>query len=111
MNSTLGRVLFALSVVVPVIAAAQAQVAPREFPEFRGTWMLDDAAGRGRIAGLPVALVNMITDAYSVSGDVLTIERQLSVVQTPPGVLVTLLVPRNNRQTLVYRRAPDVAAR
>src|SRR5947208_15701411 len=29
--------------------------APREFIELRGTWMLDETAGKGHIAGLPVA--------------------------------------------------------
>ncbi|HEY3043144.1 MAG TPA: hypothetical protein VGJ39_03915 [Vicinamibacterales bacterium] len=47
---------------------------------------------------------NIITDAYKVAGDVLTVERQLSVLSQPPGNLVTLSDPRNNRQTLVYRR-------
>jgi hypothetical protein len=28
---------------------------PREFQEVRGTWTLDETAGAGRIAGLPVA--------------------------------------------------------
>ena len=155
---------------------AQAEIAPaREFKEFRGTWVRDDAAGRGRIGGLPVAqtltiattateltltkdggddvyrldgqdtilgdtvkrvtlvagalavttrrtrhqrgyaFTNIVTDAYSVSGDVLTVERQLSVaVQPDPdqsgieksGHLVELSEPGNNRQTIVYRRKP-----
>jgi len=50
-------------------------------------------------------LTNIITDAYAVTGDVLTVERQLSVLMQPPGSLVTLSDERNNRQTLVYRRA------
>ncbi len=34
---------------------AQDQRAPRELLELRGTWMLDGSAGKGHIAGLPVA--------------------------------------------------------
>ena len=50
------------------------------------------------------AFTNIITDAYAAAGDVLTIERQLSVLAQPPGNLVTLSEDGNNRQTLVYRR-------
>jgi len=143
--------------------------APREFIELRGTWMLDEAAGKGHIAGLPVPhtltisttpveisvvkdgndpevyrvdgtevaardvrtgttldiryaftlvagmvaltskrtrgdFTNIITDAYTASGNTLTIERQLSVLANPQRNLVTLSDERNNRQTLVYRR-------
>jgi hypothetical protein len=130
-----------------IFASAQAESAPpREFSEFRGTWVLDESAGRGHIGGLPLAhtltitttpealtltkdggddvyrldgaevtlgdtvkrvtlvaealavttrrtrhqrgyaFTNIITDAYAVSGDVLTVERQLAVaVQPEPG--------------------------
>ena len=47
---------------------------------------------------------NIVTDAYVASGDVLTVERQLSVLARPAGNLVTLSDERNNRQTFVYRR-------
>ena len=142
---------------------------PREFTGLRGKWTLDERAGEGHIAGLPVAHIfliattpfeisltkdtsapeiyrldgadrpvtdattgavlnvrrrftlvagmvaltsartrgdftNIITDAYSAEGDVLTVRRQLSVLVQPPGNLVTLSDERNNRQTLVYRR-------
>ena len=50
------------------------------------------------------AFTNIITDAYASAGDVLTVERQLSVLAQPPGNLVTLEDDKNNRQTLVYRR-------
>lgn len=50
------------------------------------------------------AFTNIITDAYAVAGDRLTIERQLSVLVQPPGNLATLSEPGNNRQTIVYRR-------
>ena len=153
---------------------------PREFPEFRGTWIRDEGAGSGRIAGLTVArtlviattpteisvakdgavpeiyrfdgteaqirdprtgapldrrysfllvadmlaltsrwtrlpglgdsrkaaAIETITDAYRVAGDVLTVERQLSVVWQPPGSIATMQNAGNNRQTIVYRRAP-----
>jgi len=167
-------VVFFLSSWFLLIAKAQAEVAPaREFKEFRGTWIRDDAAGRGRISGLPLArtitiettateltltrdggsdvyrldqrdtqiadtttrvtlvagalaitsmrtrrqrgyaFTNIITDAYSVNGDVLTVERQLSVAVEPEpeksgapteGHLVELSDPGNNRQTIIYRR-------
>ena len=186
MNSRrLARFLWAALVVFPTSAWAQAESRPpREFPAFRGTWVLDESAGRGHIAGLPVArtltitttptdislvkdsanaevyrldgtetklgdgrstsfalvaeslalttrryredrgygFTNVITDASSVSGDVLTIERQLSVVVQPlvledgrarpgPGRLATLETPDNNRQTFVYRRNTQVPGR
>jgi hypothetical protein len=63
------------------------------------------------------AFTNVITDAYSVRGDVLTVERRLDVVvqalASPdsrtegnygPGHLVQLEDPGNERQTIVYRR-------
>jgi hypothetical protein len=62
------------------------------------------------------AFTNIITDAYSVAGDVLTVERQLSVAVEPEpaagshirsaGHLVELSDPGNNRQTIVYQRKP-----
>ncbi len=155
-------------------SAASAQQPPREFAEYRGTWVLDETAGAGRIAGLRVArtlvivttpteisvtkdsgfpeiyrtdgreskirdprtgveiehrysftlvadmlaltsrltrqdngrpaLTEIVTDAYRVAGDTLTVERQLSQLVEPPGHLTTFAVPTNNRQTIVYRR-------
>jgi hypothetical protein len=194
MNSrSLTRLLSALLVVLPASVRTQTPVArpgaptaapvqpaesrpPREFPEFRGTWILDESAGKGHIAGIPVArtlmiattpteislvkdssapevysfdgietphdaggvtlgfsfrftlvadalalttrrtrnggsLTNVVTDAYTVADNALTIERQLSVVQQPPGILVTLADPRSNRQTIVYRRETQAPAR
>jgi hypothetical protein len=32
------------------------------------------------------AFTNIITDAYSTAGDVLTVERQLSVLAQPPAI-------------------------
>ena len=164
---------------VPVLAQGDVQP-PREFPEFRGTWIRDDTAGSGRIGGLTVArtlviattpteisvakdagipeiyrfdgtetqirdprtgapldrrysfllvadmlalttrwtrppslgdirnatTIEIITDACRVNGDVLTVERQLSVVRQPPGSIATMQNPGNNRQTIVYRRVP-----
>jgi len=167
--------------IAPTQAWAQAGNRPaREFPEFRGTWLLDQSAGKGHIGGLPVsrtlliettptqvslvkdssaaevyrldgsetnvrgdvrgtltlvadalalttrnlrccqrgyAFTNVITDAYFVSGDTLTVERQLSVVVQPAdtkdgqvqrgsGRIATLEEPTKNRQTIVYRRKP-----
>jgi hypothetical protein len=171
------RIIWVVFVVaVPTLTFAQAEQRiplavriPREFAELRGTWVLDESAGKGHIVGLPVAhmlvvsttpfeislvkdardpeiyalggsesvakdprtgalldirynftlvagmvaltskrargaFTNIITDAYSTAGDVLTVERQLSVLAQPPGNLVTLSDESNNRQTLVYRR-------
>jgi len=63
------------------------------------------------------SFTNVITDLYTVSGDFLKIERQLSVVVAPlklrdgqvtdqsgAGHLAELEDPNNNRQTIVYRR-------
>ena len=47
---------------------------------------------------------NIITDAYSVAGATMTVERQLSVTVTPPGHVLVMSDPRNNQQTFVYRR-------
>jgi hypothetical protein len=166
-------------VLLRSLVLAQAEIAPAiEFPALRGTWTLDETAGRGRIAGLPLArtltiattateillkkdqsddeayrldgtetvdgdtrrsavpvadalavttrrtrrqrgyaFTNVITDAYSAKGDVLTVERRLDVVvqalASPdsrtegnygPGHLVQLQDPKNERQTIVYRR-------
>ena len=180
MSRTFLGFLGAALIGFPAMALAQAEAQPpREFPAFRGTWVLDQSAGTGHIAGLPLArtlviattpteisvakdawaaevyrvdgsetsvrgdlrgsmllvadalalttrnvrccqrgyaFTNVITDAYSVAGDTLTVERQLSVVVQPagvkegradpgPGRLATLQDPNNNRQTIVYRRA------
>jgi hypothetical protein len=180
MNDRLRAWLFVLLLPV-LLVSARAQTRPaREFPEFRGTWVLDERAGAGHITGLPVVrtieitttpteislkkdsgepevyrfdgtetktdrrtgavldqgysftlvagtlaltskrirrnqsgqtYTNIITDAYSVSDDVLTVERQLSVLIQPPGTLATLEDPNNNRQTLVYRRKTNDAPR
>jgi len=163
----------------PPAVYAQAEIRPaREFTAFRGTWTLDESAGRGNIAGPTVAhtlvidttatelrltkdgadpevyrfdgedtgeydthrslalvadmlaattrrirrdrgyaFTNVVTDAYAVNGDVLTVARQLSVLVAPltlkdgrvtdvagAGHFVELENPNNNRQTLVYRR-------
>ena len=173
----IASIAFAL---VPVALLAQAEVRPaREFTAFRGTWTIDESAGRGHIGGLPIArtlriatsaeelrltkdggdpeiyrldgteskdygaersvvlvadalavttrrtrrdrgyaFTNVVTDAYAVKGDVLTVERQLSVVVAPltlrdgrvtdesrAGHLAELEDPNNNRQTIVYRRS------
>jgi hypothetical protein len=59
------------------------------------------------------AFTNVITDAYSVGGDVLTIDVVVQALASPdsrtegnygPGHLVQLEDPGNERQTIVYRR-------
>jgi hypothetical protein len=48
----------------------------------------------------------MVTDAYSVDGDVLTVHRQLTSVSAS-GRIATMQEPTNNfRHTFIYRRAP-----
>ena len=175
-----GGVLLTALVVSPALALAQAEIRPtQEFTALRGTWTLDESAGRGRIGGLQIphklvitttptefrvtkddadaeayrldgtetvsydtrrsivlvagmlaattrrtrrdrgyAFTNVVTDAYGVNGDVLTVERQLSVVVAPltlregrvtdesrEGHLAELENPNNSRQTIVYRRS------
>jgi hypothetical protein len=158
------------------IAWAQTGRPVRTFPEFTGTWVLDEAASTGplvitpripsrmtisttpseitvakrlrldprdRIADTPEpevyrfdgtettvnrrhfsfrlvadALVltekytsingsgsfTLTTDAFSVTGDVLTVHRQLSSI-TPDGHILVMQVPGNNfRHTYIYRR-------
>ena len=47
---------------------------PREFPAFRGTWILDEPAGRGGITGVSVAqILTIITTPTEIS---ITIEQQ-----------------------------------
>ena len=56
MNRTLMAFLGAALLGFPAMALAQAEAQPpREFPAFRGTWVLDPSAGSGHIAGLPLA--------------------------------------------------------
>ena len=55
--------------------------------------------------GRNLTMTETITDAYRVAGDILTVERQLSVVRQPPGSIATMQNPGNNRQTIVYRRS------
>jgi len=51
----------------------------------------------------------LVTDAYSVSGDVLTVQRQLSSI-SPEGHIRTMQEPANNfPHTFIYRRAPAPA--
>ena len=180
-NRSRGWLLRTALVMFPAVVWAQAESRPpREFPAFRGTWILDASAGSERIGGLPTAhtltitttpteislvkdsgipevyrldgtetkirdprtgaemdrrysfvlvaeavaltsklirharghaFTNIITDAYVVAGDQLSVERQLSVLMEPPGNLATLEDSDNNRQTLVYRRNTQAPAR
>jgi len=177
-----GRRLRALAVALAFASPAvyaQAEIRPaREFPALRGTWTIDESAGRGHIGGVAVArkivitttptelrvakdggdpevyrldgaetseydtrrsvvlvadtlaattrrirrdrgyaFTTVITDAYAVTADTLTIDRQMSVVVAPlalrdglatdqprEGHLAELENPNNNRQTIVYHR-------
>lgn len=52
--------------------------------------------------------ITVVTDAYSVEGDVLTLERQLSTVLMPAGHIATMKEPANNfRHVYIYRRAAE----
>ena len=53
----------------------------------------------------------MVTDAYSVEGDVLTVHRQLTSVNGSGEIHVMKEPANQRRQTYVYRRAPGQAAR
>ena len=52
----------------------------------------------------------MVTDAYSVNGDVLTVHRQLTSVNGNGEIWVMQGPTGNFRQTYVYRRSPAPAA-
>ena len=52
----------------------------------------------------------MVTDAYSVNGDVLTVHRQLTSVNGNREIRVMQGPTGNVRQTYVYRRSPAPAA-
>ena len=61
-SASVTRVLTVFLLLIPLWphsapAARQAADAqpPREFPEFRGRWTHVDSAGKGHIAGLPIA--------------------------------------------------------
>jgi hypothetical protein len=124
MNGTLFARLLAIGLMVfPARAWAQAeQRPPRQFPEFVGTWTLDGSAGRGHIAGLPVARTIAITttpteislvkdsasEIYKLDGSETTMR---DAGPGPPGSLATLEDANNNRQTLVYRRNPQALGR
>ena len=158
---------------------ARPSPAPRTFPEFAGSWELDEQASTGRITATPGATVtfaisatevtltrtrklpeqrsnppdgtpvrqvfrldgsetavregprelrgrclrvadalvfvtsesprdggfNLVTDAYTVDGDVLTARRQLVAIRAP-GYIATMQEPSNNHpHTFIYRRA------
>jgi hypothetical protein len=58
-----------------------------------------------------VSTTQILTDAYSLTSfDTLRVERQISVLQDPPGSLRTL-GPRNATEIYTYRRAANPPAR
>jgi hypothetical protein len=177
-----------VAIALPAVVSAQTENKPRTFPQFAGTWVLDEAASTGRLRLTPrvprtvtfsmtpetLTLVKrllltdrdnitdapppevyrfdgtatvrtegryeyhltfllvadalvlttkttnwvlksgftLVTDAYSVAGDVLTLHRQLVSVR-PPGQIATMSEPTNNfRHTYSYRREqPGTLAR
>jgi|SRR5688572_27531843 len=187
-------IVLALTAAVVVVPGAVSQAGapqvrpappPRTFPEFEGTWTLDEKASTGRMTAAPGAIVtfamtpteitvtrtrklpeqrsnppdetpirqlfrldgsevqvmegrrsmrgrfllvsdalvftasetptesgfNIVTDAYSVEGDVLTARRQLVAVR-PPGYIATMQEPSNRHpHTFIYRRASAVDGR
>jgi hypothetical protein len=72
---------------------------------YRFTQVADSVALTRRLrTGTPVEPgAELITDAYSVAGAVLTVERLRSHV-FPPGSVAVLKEPGSHRMTLVYRR-------
>jgi len=177
------------ALLVASLAAAQTSNLPRTFPQFTGTWTLDEMASTGRLVSAPgtrltitttpeavsVAKVippraappggeayrydpglpnpevyrfdghdttidrtafiysygfrlvadrlalsvkttrrgfggyTLVTDAYSVDGDMLIVDRQFTSV-TAGGHIRTMQEPANNaRHTFVYRRSPPAA--
>jgi hypothetical protein len=75
--SVINRLLLMVLCLVPISTLAVAQVepsaplpvrTPREFTELRGMWILDEAAGKGHIAGLPVAhTLSISTTPFEIS--------------------------------------------
>jgi hypothetical protein len=68
-----GRVLLTFAMVLTAAGVygqgrALAVRTPREFTELRGTWVLDENAGTGHIAGLPVAhTLSISTTPFEIS--------------------------------------------
>ena len=59
----------------------------------------------------PESGFNIVTDAYSVDGDVLTARRQLVAVRAP-GYIATMQEPSNRHPHMfIYRRAPAADGR
>jgi hypothetical protein len=180
--------LCAAIVMWPSLSLAQSDRPMRTFPEFAGTWVLDEAASTGRLAIAPRIPLRMtiattpetiivakrprlapadrvsvtpspevyrldgsetrlvdggvtldishrftlvadmlaltvkesrdgwgngytaFTDAYSVSGDVLTLHRQLISVTAAGQIRVMQDPPNNFRHTYIYRRETQAAA-
>ena len=181
--------LCASIVMLPSSSVAQTDRPMRTFPEFAGTWVLNEAASTGRLAIAPRIPLRMtiattpetivvtkrprlapadrasatpppevyrldgsetrlvdggvtldishrftlvadmlaltvkqsregwgngytaVTDAYAVSGDVLTLHRQLISVTAAGQIRVMQDSPNNFRHTYIYRRETQAAAR
>jgi hypothetical protein len=67
--ATLLTALFALT--LPTLAAGQVhpieQPQPRTFPQFMGTWTLDEAASTGRLTAAPGGTLTITTTAEAIS--------------------------------------------
>jgi hypothetical protein len=117
-----GATALAAALILPAVAAgAQTLDRPvRTFPQFAGSWVLDEAASWSFTFALvadALALTRKdeaanrggfttVTDAYSVDGDVLTVRRQLTSV-TAAGTILVMQEPRNNASHMYrYRRRP-----
>src|SRR5262245_48179297 len=167
MSRSFAPLLFAALLALPAAASAQAQVRPPMlFPEFVGTWVIDEGASSRipgdpaerilviditpdgiRAGGNPISLLkysfdgkdidmgngwklrftlvgkalaltrahtrgsstSIITDAISVSGDVLTVDRQQYIVVSPVTGPAYISTPEGGsldvlRKTFVYHR-------
>jgi hypothetical protein len=61
--------LLLTALTVPALASAQNTLPPRTFPQFAGTWTLDEGASTGRLTAAPASTLTITTspDAISVA--------------------------------------------
>ena len=104
------RCLAILIAIPTAVLAAQSDRPVRTFPEFVGTWVLDEAAstGRLRMAPPPARTITIATTANDI-----TVTQTLQLEPDTrggggvngSGQIYVMQGPANLRQTYTYRRA------